>query len=233
MATTEPAPSEPVAETRKSFHQQLDDVKDEVVQLAALVAEAIPKGTDVLLSGNLDQGQAIIDADDELDRLSVDIEDRCFHLLAMQQPMARDMRALVTAIRLSSELERSGDLVVNIVKGAERIHGNPVDPRTRGLLQRLSEEASALLKAATDAYVDGDAEKAAALDRMDDDLDELHREYIHQIIEASRAGMLDVQVAVQLALVGRYYERIGDHAVNIGERTRYLVTGWLPPHEST
>ena len=94
----------------------------------------------------------------------------------------------------------------------------------------MSEEATRLFRLAIDAYVEGNASLAAALDDMDDGLDLLHKEYIQAIFESHHAGNIDLQAAVQLALIGRYYERIGDHAVNIGERVEYMVTGWLPEH---
>ena len=215
-------------EARRSFHQQLDEVKVDVVRLGALVLDAIPRGTAVLLDGDVVGAQRLIDDDDVLNELERAIEDQCFHLLALQAPVASDMRALVTAIRLASELERSGDLVANIAKGARRMVGTTIDPRTRGLIQQLSDEAARLFGVAMDAYADGDGAMAAALNDMDDGLDELHREFIAQILESCRAGQLEVQAAVQLALIGRYDERIGDHAVNVGERVRYMVTGALP-----
>jgi phosphate transport system protein len=217
-----------IEDTRKSFHHHLDAVKADVARLGALVIEAIPRATEVLLSGDLSGADALIAEDNVLDELSISIEDRCFHLLATQQPMASDLRAVVTAIRLSSELERSGDLVENIVKGARRIPGATIDPRARGLSQQLSGEAGRLMQIAMAAYLDGDAVAAAALDGLDDQVDALHRDFIEQIIESCRQGALDVQAAVQLALIGRYYERIADHAVNVGERVRYMVDGWLP-----
>ena len=94
----------------------------------------------------------------------------------------------------------------------------------------MSEEALRLMKLAIDAYVEANAGLAAALDDMDDRLDDLHNDYIQAIFESRAAEALELQAAVQLALIGRYYERIGDHAVNIGERVRYMVTGWLPEH---
>ena len=93
----------------------------------------------------------------------------------------------------------------------------------------MADEAVRLYGLAMDAYADGDAGLAGALDDMDDRLDELHQEYIQAILEL-HADARDVRAAVQLALIGRYYERIGDHAVNIGERVRYMVTGWMPEH---
>jgi phosphate transport system protein len=217
-------------EARKSFHHQLDLVRDDLVRLAALVAEALPRGTQALLAGDTDDGQAIIDADDGLDKMALDIEERCYQLLALQQPMAGDLRQLVTAIRAASEYERSGDLVVNIAKGAQRLTGPPEEPSVRGLLQAMSDEAVLLIGQSIEAYADADEEKAAALDSLDDVLDDLHRDYIGHVLETCRAGRLDIQAAVQLALVGRYYERIGDHAVNVGERVHYMVSGWMPEH---
>ncbi len=219
-----------VIDTRRTFHDRLAAIGDDVVRLAALVCESIPRGTQALLDGDLDAAQALIDDDDELDHLSGQIEERCYTLLTLQQPMGADMRALITAVRLTAELERSGDLMVNVVKGARRIYGQPIQPRVRGLIETMSEEALRLFGIAIDAYVEGDAAKAAALDDMDDTLDGLHRTYIAKVLEACRSGELDIQAAVQLALVGRYYERIGDHAVNVGERVRYMVTGWMPQH---
>ena len=218
-------------EGRRSFHQQLEEVRDDIVRLAAMVTEAIPRGTQVLLESNLEGAHSLIDDDTDLDRLAVDIEDRCYHLLALQQPMASDLRALVCAIRLTSEIERSGDLMVNVAKGARRIYGMPIDPKVRGLIQAMSEEARRLFGLAIDAYVDGDAGKAAALRDMDDTLDDVHRDFIAQVLESCRGGTLDIQAAVQLALIGRYYERIGDHAVNVGDRVCFLVTGEMPELE--
>jgi phosphate transport system protein len=223
-------------ETRKSFHKELTAIRDDLVRLAALVCEAITRGTQALLDGDQRAAQTLIDADNALDRIALDVEDRCYHQLALQQPMASDLRALVTAIRLTSELERSGDLMVNVVKGAGRIIGLEIDPKTRGLVQSMSDEALRLYRYAIDAYAEADEAKAAALDLMDDTLDGVHRDFIAQVLESCRAGTLDIQAAVQLALIGRYYERIGDHAVNIGEKVRYLVSGWLPaapPDEDT
>jgi phosphate transport system protein len=108
------------------------------------------------------------------------------------------------------------------------MYGVEFDPRLRGLIERMSEQAQRLFKLAIDAYVEGNAGLAAALDDMDDRLDLLHKDYIQAIFESHSSGNIDLQAAVQLALIGRYYERIGDHAVNMGERVRYMVTGWLP-----
>lgn len=224
------APEPLMAEIRTNFHAELDTLKADTVRLAAMVTERIPWGTEVLLTGDLASAQELIDADDDLDVLAIEVEERCYQALVLQAPMARDLRAIVTALRLTSELERSGDLMVNVAKGMRRLYGLDIDPKLRGLISRMGEEAQRLMRMAIDAYAEGDAAKAAAIDDMDDRLDTLHKEYIQAIFECHRATSVDLEAGVQLALIGRYYERIGDHAVNIGERVRYMVTGWLPEH---
>ena len=217
-----------MSEVRRTFHQELDQIRADIVRCAALVTECIPRGTDVLLSNDLQGAQRLIEDDDLVDSLCLEIEERCYQVLALQQPVAIDLRSLVTAIRLTSEIERSGDLMVNVAKAARRIYGATLDPRLRGLIERMSEEAGRLMKFAIDAYVERNASLGAALDDIDDTLDQLHRDYIEAIFESHATHDLGLQAAVQLALIGRYYERIGDHAVNIGQRVQYMVTGWLP-----
>ena len=187
-------------EQRKTFHQELEQIGENIVRLAAMTTEFIPRGTEVLLSMDLRGAQSLIEDDDVLDELSIDIEDRCYHVLALQQPMAKDLRAIVTAIRLTSEIERSGDLMVNVAKGARRIYPIDFDPRVRGLIERMSEEAVRLYKVAIDAYVEQDASLAAALDDMDDELDAIHKDYIEAIFESHHASNLGLEAAVQLAL---------------------------------
>ena len=215
---------------KRMFHQEIDQVRSDIVHMAALASEFIPRATEVLLSNDLRGAQKLIEADDILDDLNLQIEERCYQILALQQPVAIDLRVLVTAIRLTSEIERSADLMVNVAKASRRLYGAQFEPKVRGLIEQMSEEASRLFTFAVDAYAEGDADLAAALDDMDDRLDALHKDYIASIFESHQGSTLDLQPAVQLALIGRYYERVGDHAVNIGHRVQYMVTGWLPEH---
>lgn len=220
-------------DTRRSFHKELGSIRGDLLRVAALVCEAVPRGTAALLDCDTQLAAQMAADDADIDRLALAVEDRCYQQLALQQPMASDLRALVTAIRLVSELERSGDLMVNVAKRARRIAPFPIDPRTRGLLQRMSDEALTLLRAAVEAYAEADEDQGAALHDMDDVLDELHQEFMAQVLASCRAGTLDVEAAIQLALVGRFYERVGDHAVTIGQKVRYLVSGWMPGPRST
>src|SRR5215212_8680079 len=217
-------------DVRRGFHHDLDLVRDDLVRLAGMVSEALARGTEALLAGDLKVAEELISHDDVLDTLAVDIEERCYSLLALQQPVAIDLRALVAAARMVSEIERSGDLVVNMMKATRRLYGTSIDPKLRGLIAELSTEVGRLFRLAMDAYADRNEGLAAALDDMDDSVDALHAEYIAAIFESHDRKAIPLQAAVQLALVGRYYERIADHAVNIGERVRYICTGWLPEH---
>ena len=217
-------------DVRRSFHHELDEVRDDLVRMAGLVSEALARCTRAFLDGDLSAADEILSGDDAIDALALKVEEHCYQLLALQQPMASDLRAITTAIRLTAEIERSGDLVVNIMKASRRIYGAELPPKTRGLIERLGENVHRLFRLAIDAYVDQNVGLASALDDMDDAVDQLHVDFVASIFETHESGEMPLQVAVQLALVGRFYERIGDHAVNIGERVRYLCTGWLPEH---
>jgi phosphate transport system protein len=219
-----------VLDVRRNFHHELDVVRDEIVRMSGLVSEALARATQAFLDGDLSAADEILDGDDAIDEIALEVEERCYQLLALQQPMASDLRALITAIRLTSEVERCGDLVTNIMKAARRTYGAEIDPKVRGLIQRLGENVHRLFRLSIDAYVDQNASLAAALDDMDDVVDSLHKDLMKAIFETHESGGVPLPVAVEIALLGRYYERLADHAVNIGERVRYLCTGWLPEH---
>ncbi|MFM8601553.1 MAG: phosphate signaling complex protein PhoU [Actinomycetota bacterium] len=218
-------------ELRKGFHQELDEVRAELARLAASVIEAISRATLVLLDGDLEAANRLIEDDDEIDSYSIDLEERCYQLLALQAPGAGDLRQLVAIVKMVGEIERSADLTVNIAKASRRIYGHELDPKVRGLVARMGEQAQQLFTAALEAFEESDAAKAAAIDDMDSFLDGLQRELVRRILETHADSEIDLQVAIQLAMVARFYERIGDHAVNIGERVRYLVDGWMPEHK--
>ena len=220
-----------MSDLRPEFHHDIDALHDDVARLGATVVELIPRVTDILLEQDLEGAEYVISGDDEIDARSIDIEERALTMLALQAPMARDLRQIAAALKLAPEIERSADLCVNLCKAARRIFGHNLDPKLRGLIQRLSDQATQEYKEAVESYVVIDAVRAAALDDMDDYLDDLHVEFIHQIFASHAAGTADLQTCVQLAMVARFYERLGDHAVNLSERVRYIGTGWLPEHE--
>lgn len=138
-------------------------------------------------------------------------------------------------VRVVHELERIGDLMVNVAKAARRLYPRQLDPRLRGLIDRMREQATAQLTVATDAFATRDAVRARALGDMDDVMDDLQKELFRTIFSFPARDEAAVHLAVQVALVGRYFERIADHAVNVAERAAYMVTGRLydsGPHDS-
>jgi len=213
---------------RSNFHEQLDEVRTGIARLGAGVTELVPRVTEILLDGDLEGAEYVIKGDDAYDVKSIELEEMCFSQIALQAPVAGDLRALVSSIKIISDVERSADLCVNICKAARRIYSHELDAHLRGIIQKCGSQASLLFKEATEAYLNNDGVRAAALHDMDAYLDDLHRQFIQVIFESHAADNIDLQVAVQLAVVARFYERIGDHAVNVGERTRYIVDGWVP-----
>ncbi len=225
-----PTPEPSGAEHRHAYHREMEEISASLLRLGAMACETIPRGTEVLLGGSLVEAQQMIDADDEIDRLSVEIEERCYSVMALQAPMASEFRRIITMVKLSAEIERSADLMVNVCKASRRMYGSELSPRIRGVLASMSREANKLLRLSLDAFADENVSLATALTDIDDELDQLNRDIVEAIFEAHAADQIDLAAAVQLALVARYFERIGDHAVNIGERVNYMVTGWRPEH---
>ena len=213
-------------DARKSFHDQLDELRVDVIRLGALVTEAIAGGTQALLDADLKAADQIIANDLHIDELAYSIEDQCFVVLARQQPMASDLRTVLAVLRIAHELERSGDLMKSVVKSIRRLYPGSIDPKLRGIITKMGEQAANETRLAIDAFADGDAARAQALNDMDDVVDDLTKSLFRYIL--SREGAPDESrliESVQLALVGRHYERIADHAVNIAERVVFIETG--------
>jgi len=230
-----------VVETRKAFHEELQELSDDVVRLGALVAEAIQAGTDAFLDADLTAAERVIGQDSVIDDIMHSVEGRTYLLLARQQPMAVDLRVLVTVLRIIHELERAGDNMVNVVKATRRLYPYQLDPKMRGLIHRMREQASAQVRLAVSAFAERDPARAAALGDMDDVMDDLQKDLFRTIFTSEVKDEASLQRAVQIALVGRYFERIADHAVNTGERVTFMVTGQFsedpnrgePPSDAT
>jgi phosphate transport system protein len=217
---------------RTNFHEELDDLRNQIALLGASVVELIPRVTDILLEQDLEGAEYVLRGDAVIDARATDTEERALTLLALQAPVAGDLRHLAAILKLAPEIERSADLCVNICKAARRIYGHQLDPKLRGMIQRMADQAQKEYKEVVEAYLAADSVRASALRDMDDYLDDLHRQFIAAIFECHANEAIDLQVAVQLAVVGRFYERLGDHAVNFSQRVLYITTGELPEHTS-
>ena len=196
-----------------------------MVRLGALVSEAVQAGTDAFLDADLTTAERVIARDAEVDQLMHSVESRTYHLLARQQPMAGDLRMLVSILRMTHELERAGDNMVNVVKATRRIYPYELDPKIRGLIHRMRQQSAEQLRVAVTAFAQRDPALGAALRDMDDVMDDLQKDLFRAIFTVHVSDEASLQRAVQIALVGRYFERIADHAVNAGERVTFMVTG--------
>jgi phosphate transport system protein len=208
-------------ELRKSFHRDLDDIDQKVVQLFAMVGEGLAAATEALLAGDREAAKDLMDQDKLIDGLYADVEDLVQRQFALQSPMAKDMRFLLSVLRIVPELERSGDLAEHIAQRAARGLSVELTPRVRGLVDQMGRVGVEMWRAAADAYVDCDGDAALALNERDDEMDELHVSLTAELV----SGKLSVPVALEMALVARFYERLGDHAVNVAQRVRYLAEG--------
>jgi phosphate transport system protein len=220
-------------EVRRAFSEELERLHLDVVRLGALALEAIHRGSEALLTFDLGAVDESVAHDADLDQLSDSIEERIYVLLATQAPVANDLRAMVTMLRANHELERIGDYMVNVAKATRRLPPEPLDPRVLGILDQMRSQASAQLEVAVDAFSQRDPSQVAQLPVMDDVMDDLTRELFRTIFTMDAHGEESLQTAVQLALVGRYYERVADHAVNVGERVDYMVTGHFHEHPTS
>jgi phosphate transport system protein len=194
------------------------------VEIMALrVDEALERSTTVLLTGDVELAAQVIDADDEIDDMLVSLTERCYDLLGRQNPVASDLRLVVSVIRIMSDLERTGDLCLRIVKLApdhELIKGNL---ETYGILREMAVEAQELFRTAIRAWSTRDLRLAKTLEERDDAMDSHNRALLEGIL--AMRGPNAVHMAVKTLLAGRALERIADHSVMIGERLRYMLTG--------
>jgi phosphate transport system protein len=227
----EPPQPEFPQEARKEFSESLDDLRIDVIRLGALTTESIAAATQALLDADLDEAEAVIERDEAIDSLYHSIEDRCLLVLARQQPIASDLRTIVTIMRINHELERSADLMVNVAKTTRRLYPHPLDPKVRGIIDQMGDQASNQTRVAIDAFADGNPLQAAALHDMDDAMDELGKSLFRHILSWDVKSEATIQEAVQVALVSRHYERVADHAVTIAERVGFMVTGEHPAPE--
>jgi phosphate transport system protein len=209
------------SELRRRFHHELEVIDAKVLRLFALVTESIAAATDALLAGDVEAARELSRRDSVVDRLEVDLEQVAERELLTQTPMAGDMRYLVSVLRVVPELERSGDLAEHIAQRAAAGVAGRLTPTVRGLLEQMGAICVDLWRRAADAWAERDSEVAAQLDFADDRLDDLHDQLVAEL------GKADIALAdaLQTALVARFYERLGDHAVHIAERVRYLAKG--------
>lgn len=209
---------------RSVFQDELDGVSQSLVDLTEMVALSISKATTSILSCDLKLAEEVIATDDHIDEFQHELDARIIDIIARQQPVASDLRALVTALRMSADLERMGDMSHHVAKISRLRH--PAAAVPAGLVEIFKAMGTAAEKITRKTGVviaTRDTELALEVERDDDEMDKLHRQLIEKLVDPHWA--FGVETAIDLTLLGRYYERFADHAVSVSRRVYFLVTG--------
>ncbi len=209
---------------RDAYSVQLDSIRDDLVAMSRLVRSSLTRATEALLNGDAVLAERVISEDAEIDRTREEIEERSFELLSLQNPVAGDLRMLIASLRMVSELERMGDLSVHVAKIARlRVPEIAVPEELEPTISRMATIAEVMVGRVEHIIADRDVTGARALEEADEEMDRLRRTSFRELLGSDwKHG---VEPAVDIALLGRYYERIADHAVSIARRVFFLATG--------
>ncbi|HXR68340.1 MAG TPA: phosphate signaling complex protein PhoU [Dermatophilaceae bacterium] len=209
---------------RTSFHEDLDKISVQLVEMSRLAGSAMARATTALLDADLHLAESVIAADEQIDELRRELDDLAIDLLARQQPVATDLRMVVTAMKMGSDIERMGDLARHVAKVARlRYPKSAIHPVMRSTILEMGQVAERIVAKAGSVIAGKDIESALALERDDDEMDRLHRDIFNLLLDGKWTH--GTEAAVDATLVGRYYERYADHAVSVARRVVYLVTG--------
>ena len=209
---------------RDAYHDELESLTDSLVEMTRLVGGAIGRSTQALIDADVSLADQVISQDEAVDELRTDIERRAFDLLARQQPVASDLRALITTMRIVVDLERAGDLAEHVSKVARRRYpASAIPPALRATVLEMGQVAQRIVAKVGSIIATRDVAAARELERDDDVMDGLHSHLYRSLLDGDWRG--NVEEAVDVVLVGRYYERFADHAVLVARSVVYLVTG--------
>ncbi len=212
---------------RVAYNEQMTDLADMLGEMAGLAGVAMEKATQSLLQADLTLAEEVISEHDRITEISVRCEERAFALLALQAPVAGDLRSVVSGIQVVSDIDRMGALALHVAKIARRRHPNHVLPEeVNGYFAEMGRLAVALGSGAREVLETRDPERAAQLREEDDAMDDLHRHLFTVLMD--RDWKHGVAAAVDVTLLGRFYERFADHAVEVARRVIFLVTGKMP-----
>ncbi|OBH15347.1 MULTISPECIES: phosphate signaling complex protein PhoU [unclassified Mycobacterium] len=212
---------------RSAYHHQLAELTVQLGEMCGLANDAMRRATDALLEADLDAAEQVIREHDRMVEMRAQTEREAFALLALQQPVAGELRAIFSAIQIIADIERMGALAVHIAKIARREHPNRILPDDlRACFADMAKVAITLGESAKQVLISHDPQQAARLREQDDAMDELYRNLFSALLDE---GWRDnIPVAVDCALLGRFYERFADHAVEVGRRVVFIVSGDLP-----
>lgn len=209
---------------RNAFHDELDEISSSLLRMAGLVKQAMNDATTAILTVDLTIAEKVIAADAVIDEVQHDLDARTINLMARQQPVASDLRTLVTSLRISADLERMGDLADHVAKQARmRYPTSAVPAELVPTITAMGIVADKLIDKLSSVMEHRDTVRALEIEKDDDEMDKLHRDLIRVLL--SKDWNYGVETAIDMTLLGRYYERFADHAVSIARRVYFSVTG--------
>ena len=218
-------------DTHRHFHEELAQVKSRLLAMSGEAEAALELAVEALLERATDKAQAVIAGDREIDNFEIEIEEQVVNLLALQQPMARDLRMLTSALKIANDLERVGDHAVNIAQSAERlIASRPIAPEPE--IVEMARLAREMLSDALEAFIRGDAASGREICRRDDKVDVLHRSVFRILLTFMMEDPHMISAGMELFLVSRNLERVADLATNIAEDVVFLVEGKSIKHHA-
>jgi phosphate transport system protein len=209
---------------RDAFHEDLDSINKTLIEMSTLVSGAMSRATKSLLTPNLEIAEEVIADDDRIDAIQHDLDNKTLEVMARQQPVASDLRNLVTSLRMSADFERMGDFAHHIARIARMRYPNQaVPPELAETIQSMGDVAVALINKVTGLLQSRDINVALEVERDDDEMDKLHRKLFEVLLDDSWSH--GIEAAIDMTLLGRYYERCADHTVSVSRRVYFLVTG--------
>ena len=209
---------------RNAFQEELDSIHDTLVKMGKLVEESMSEATKALLQPNLEIAEKVIKNDDVIDDMQHELDARTMMIIARQSPVAGDLRTLVTSLRMSADLERMGDMAHHIAKLARMRFPNCAVPNEiKEIITNMDRVAVSIIEKTTKAIDTRNTTLALELEKDDDEMDKLHRQLFKVLMDDKWEH--GTEVAIDMTLLGRYYERCADHAVSVGRRVYYMVNG--------
>ncbi len=207
----------------RHFQNDLDLLKTRLLEMGGLAEERVRSAVEALVARNAGEVERVLGGDGPINQLHIEIDERCFKLLALHQPMAVDLRSIVSAVKINTDLERVGDLAINIVEAARRYMRHPPVKQLIDI-PRMASIAQSMLRDALDAYVRRDTALAQGVLNEDDRLDALKTQVFRELLTYMLQDPTTIEPALDLILVSRHLERIGDHATNIAEDVIFMVS---------
>lgn len=207
----------------RHLQEELDVLKTRLLEMGSLAEERVRRAVEGLADRAFDLIDGVVSGDEPINELHIEIDDRCLKILALQQPMAADLRAVMAAVKINTDLERVGDLAVNIAEAAKRYSTHPPVKKLIDI-PKMADIAQAMLRDALDAYVNRDVVLAQHVLSEDDKLDSLKTQIFRELLTFMLQDPSTIEAALDLILVSRHLERIGDHATNVAEDVIFMVS---------